>query len=294
MTYKRKNLLAAVLFLLPFTVFYTIFTIWPIIQGLYVSLHKWGLMGKQRFVGLKNYQKFLGDRYFWEALGNTTKFVVLTVPVLMVLALLLALLANRNSRGRKFFRVAYYLPNVLSVTVVSYCALFMFKPYLGFVNSFLKTIGVLQPAEEIFWLSEGQRPWFVVVAATVWWTVGYSMMLYLSALKDIPGQLYEAAAMDGVTPWQRLIYITLPQLKPTFKIVVVFVLTGAFKVFDFIMGLTGGGPGYATDVPNTLLYKNAFTYSKFGYANAIAVIMIVLCLVITVVTNRVFAERTGE
>lgn len=100
--------------------------------------------------------------------------------------------------------------------------------------------------------------------------------------------------MDGVTPWQRLIYITLPQLKPTFKIVVVFVLTGAFKVFDFIMGLTGGGPGYATDVPNTLLYKNAFTYSKFGYANAIAVIMIVLCLVITVVTNRVFAERTGE
>ena len=292
MTYKRKNLLAAVLFLLPFTVFYTIFTIWPIIQGLYVSLHKWGLMGKQRFVGLKNYQKFLGDRYFWEALGNTTKFVVLTVPVLMVLALLLALLANRNSRGRKFFRVAYYLPNVLSVTVVSYCALFMFKPYLGFVNSFLKTIGVLQPAEEIFWLSEGQRPWFVVVAATVWWTVGYSMMLYLSALKDIPGQLYEAAAMDGATDVKAFFYITIPMLTRTTYLIFMLQVIASFKVFGQFWLITKGGPGTSTRPLIQLIYQTGFEKNNMGYASAMSFALFLILLVLTVAQLSV--QRRGE
>jgi len=183
------------------------------------------------------------------------------------------------------------LPVVINRIAICLMFTFIMLPGQGPVPVLLKELGI---AEHFNLFNDIHTAMWGVALVNMWSNVGFQMIIFSSGMAAISEDVYEAAAMDGVTPWQRLIYITLPQLKPTFKIVVVFVLTGAFKVFDFIMGLTGGGPGYATDVPNTLLYKNAFTYSKFGYANAIAVIMIVLCLVITVVTNRVFAERTGE
>ncbi|MDR1949152.1 MAG: sugar ABC transporter permease, partial [Spirochaetaceae bacterium] len=207
--------ITAIIFMLPFLLLYTLFIIWPVVQGIYVSLHKWGLMGKIRFLGASNYTRFLTDKFFWAALWHTTWFVIISVPLLILTALALAFLANRKTRIQKALRVCYYLPNVLSVSVISYMMKFMFSPYLGFASTFLHTVGFLSPGQEIMWLTEVNLIWAVVTSATVWWTTGFSMMLYISAMQDIPVSVYEAAELDGASPGRQLWSVTLPLLKPT-------------------------------------------------------------------------------
>ena len=134
---KRKLFFTALAFMLPFLILYTVFTIWPVIQGFYVSMHKWGLMGKQKYIGFDNYIKFVGDKKFWSALGNTCKFVVITAPMLVIIALILALLANRQTVMKKGLRISYYLPSILSVSVASFIAKNTFSPYNGLLNGVL-------------------------------------------------------------------------------------------------------------------------------------------------------------
>ena len=244
-----------------------------------------------RFVGIGNYVTFFQDYTTKTAFINLGILCVTGLFVTIPVSLFLATVVSKKFFGIRFVKTCYFLPVVINRIAICLMFTFIMLPGQGPVPVLLKEMGI---AEHFNLFNDIHTAMWGVALVNMWSNVGFQMIIFSSGMAAISEDVYEAAAMDGVTPWQRLIYITLPQLKPTFKIVVVFVLTGAFKVFDFIMGLTGGGPGYATDVPNTLLYKNAFTYSKFGYANAIAVIMIVLCLVITVVTNRVFAERTGE
>ena len=204
----RGDIIAAC-FLLPFTILYTVFTIYPVLQGSYISFFKWNLMGKQGYVGLDNYKTILGDSFFWLALWNTTKFVLYSTPVIMISSLGLALLANRATKAKRVYRTIYFLPNLLSVSVISYIAIFMAQPYdMGFLSKLMHTLGVDQ-SYEIFWLKDKHLAWVTVVVATMWWTQGYNMMLYVSALQDIPDRLYEAAAIDGATPKQQLFSITL-------------------------------------------------------------------------------------
>ena len=134
---KRRIFLTAIAFILPFFILYTVFTIWPVIQGFYVSLHKWGLMGKQSFIGFDNYAKFIGDKNFWKALKATTFFVIITTPMLVILSMILAMLANRATKLKKSLRIIYYLPSVLSVAVASFIAKYVFTPYRGLVNGVL-------------------------------------------------------------------------------------------------------------------------------------------------------------
>ncbi|MEG1426788.1 MAG: sugar ABC transporter permease, partial [Oscillospiraceae bacterium] len=140
---KRNNSLYAILFIAPFFILFSVFCIWPVIQGVYVSFHKWSIMGKQAFVGFDNYVKFFSDENFWQSLGNTTFFVVITAPILVIVAMALALLANRPTRLKKFFRISYYLPSILSVAVGSFIAKYMFSPYNGFINGVLTSLGFL-------------------------------------------------------------------------------------------------------------------------------------------------------
>ena len=132
---------------------------------------------------------------------------------------------------------------------------------------------------------------WTVAFVHVWCDVGFQMILLSAGMAALPTDVYEAAVIDGVTPWEKLRYITLPMMKGTLKISVILVLTGSFKVFDLLMSLTGGGPGNATQLPSTLLYTAAFSHSKFGYANAIAVMTVVFCLLITIVVNALFREK---
>ena len=277
----------------PVILLYTFVIIYPLGNMVFTSFFEWNGIPADpyRFVGIGNYVTFFQDYTTKTAFINLGILCVTGLFVTIPVSLFLATVVSKKFFGIRFVKTCYFVPVVINRIAICLMFTFIMLPGQGPVPVLLKELGI---AEHFNLFNDIHTAMWGVALVNMWSNVGFQMIIFSSGMAAISEDVYEAAAMDGVTPWQRLIYITLPQLKPTFKIVVVFVLTGAFKVFDFIMGLTGGGPGYATDVPNTLLYKNAFTYSKFGYANAIAVIMIVLCLVITVVTNRVFAERTGE
>ena len=289
----KKSRPEAFFMIAPVILLYTFVIIYPLGNMVFTSFFEWNGIPTDpyRFVGIGNYVTFFQDYTTKTAFINLGILCVTGLFVTIPVSLFLATVVSKKFFGIRFVKTCYFLPVVINRIAICLMFTFIMLPGQGPVPVLLKELGI---AEHFNLFNDIHTAMWGVALVNMWSNVGFQMIIFSSGMAAISEDVYEAAAMDGVTPWQRLIYITLPQLKPTFKIVVVFVLTGAFKVFDFIMGLTGGGPGYATDVPNTLLYKNAFTYSKFGYANAIAVIMIVLCLVITVVTNRVFAERTGE
>lgn len=277
-------------FILPFFILYTVFTIWPVIQGVYVSLHKWSLMGKVKFVGLDNYIKFLGDKKFLDALWHTTYFVLITTPLLVIMALILALFANRPNKLKKGLRICYYLPSVLSVSVAAFianicsrrtgdlstdfCILLRSFPRTGSCSG--STRAVLRTA---------------ITAMTIWWTVGFSMLLYLSALQDISPQVYEAASIDGATKRQQLFSIVLPLLKPTTYLVVLLQVIACFKVFGQIYMITVGGPAGSTRPLIQYVYETAFKKNNMGYAAAMSYVLFLILVVLTIVQKTI--ERKG-
>jgi multiple sugar transport system permease protein len=283
--------MTAFLFLLPFFVLYTIFVIWPVVQGVYVSLHKWGLMGKIRFLGFGNYTRFLQDRYFWEALWHTTWFVIISVPLLVVVPLALGILANRGLRIKKFLRIAYYVPTVLSVAVISRIARWFFEPYWGVLSLLLRDVGILPPGVEIMWFQNIGLIWLVVTLITVWWTIGFSMMLVISALQDIPEQLYEAAELDGAGKARQLFGITLPMLKPVIYLILLLQIIASFKVFGQIQLVSGGGPGSATRPLIQYIYDTAFRQSDMGYGAAMSYALFVILVVLSYIQLRLQRKK---
>ena len=288
----RRTFLTALGFMLPFFILYTIFTIWPVIQGFYVSLHKWGLMGKQAFVGLDNYKKFLGDKNFWGALSNTVKFVIITTPALVIVAMALAMLANRPVGAKKFFRISFYLPSILSVSVASFIIKNVFSPYTGLMNSLLHLLHLIPGGTEIQFLQTKSLAWMVVSSMTVWWTVGFSMMLFISALQDIPADIYEAARIDGATRAQQLWYLEIPLLKPTTWLVVLLQMIACFKVYAQIDLITGGGPAKATRPLIQYIFETAFDKNNMGYAAAMSFVLFAILLVLSLVQQSL--QRRGE
>ena len=286
----RGDIVAAC-FLLPFTILYTVFTIYPVLQGGYISFFKWNLMGKQGYVGFDNYQTIFGDSFFWLALWNTTKFVLYSTPVIMISSLGLALLANRATKAKRVYRTIYFLPNLLSVSVISYIAIFMAQPYdMDFLSKLMHTLGV-DPNYEIFWLKDKHLAWVTVVVATMWWTQGYNMMLYVSALQDIPDRLYEAASIDGATPKQQLFYVTLPMLKRTTLLILMLQIIASFKVYAQVKLITGGGPGRATRPRIQYIYEQAFTKQKLGPACAMSFVLFFILILLTLVQRRIQAKE---
>ncbi len=274
-------------FLLPFTILYSVFTIWPVMQGLVVSLHRWGLMGKQGWVGLENYQKFLSDRFFWQSMRNTTLFVIMTVPLLVISAFFLAVLANRPTRFKRFLRASYYLPSILSVSVVSFITIYMASPYMGFLNQLLHSLHILPIGVEPMWLSNTVLVRTTLVVTTVWWTLGFSMLLFLSALQDIPEQLYEAAELDGASSLRMLVSITIPILRPTFALVTFLQIIASFKVFGQIYLISGGGPGTVTRPIIQYIYTTAFTKNNLGYASAMSYALFIILIGFSLLQMRI-------
>jgi multiple sugar transport system permease protein len=292
---KKKPLfsktLTAFLFLLPFFVLYTVFIIWPVIQGVYVSLHKWGLMGKIRFLGFGNYTRFFQDKYFWEALWHTTWFVIISVPLLVAVPLCLGILANRRHRFKKFLRIAYYVPTVLSVAVISRLARWFFDPYWGTLSYLLHDLGILPPGVEIMWFQNVGLIWTVVTTITVWWTIGFSMMLVISALQDIPEQLYEAAELDGAGKARQLFGITLPLLKPVTYLILLLQTIASFKIFGQIQLITGGGPGTATRPLIQYIYDSAFRQNDLGYGAAMSYALFTILVVLSYIQLRIQRKK---
>ncbi|AMQ06233.1 carbohydrate ABC transporter permease [Sporosarcina psychrophila] len=275
--------LKAIPFLLPFFIAYLVFTIFPIFKGLEMSLYDWTLIRKLEFVGLDNYQKMLGDPHFWKTLWNTTLFVILTTPAMLILSLVLALLANMKSKFTTFLRGSYFIPSILSVSVISFLAIFMLQPYNGLINTVLHTIGI---EAEPFWMADKALAWLTIVIVTLWWSVGFNMILFLAGLQDIPESLYEASEIDGATGWEKFRYITLPQLRPIGKIILLLQILASYKVFAQILLITGGGPGGGTRPIIQYIYEVGFRQNNLGYAAAMSYALFFILLILSVIQLR--------
>ncbi|TJY41003.1 sugar ABC transporter permease [Cohnella pontilimi] len=278
---KLRADVQALLFLLPFLVVYLLFTIYPMIKGVQMSFYKWTLIKKIKYVGWQNYENMFKDNDFWASIWHSTIFVLLTTPTMIVLAIALALIANRNSRLQKLYRSVFFVPSILSVAVVSFLGLFIFQPYTGFLNSLLHLIQALPQGKEIFWLTETNLAWIAVGAITLWWTVGFNFILYLSAMQDIPDDIYEAARLDGATDSQTFWQITLPLLNPITKTITMLQIIASFKVFLQIYIITGGGPLDQTRSVIQYIWQTGFRKNNLGYAATMSYMLFFILLVLS-------------
>jgi multiple sugar transport system permease protein len=272
------------LFLLPYLLFFVAFRLGPAVAGLGVSFTNWAVVGQPQWVGLANYEAMFRDPRLLTALRNTLFFTALTVPLLVVLGLALAIFLNQPRRGRTLGRVAVFTPYVMMSTAVGVVWTWLLEKDYGLINVYLGKLGI----PNVPWLTDERAAMYAIVLATVWWTVGYGMVLFLAGLQDIPEELYEAARIDGASPWGLFRYITLPLLAPTTFLVILLTIINSFQVFDQVYVMTSGGPGSATLTLVQYIYVTAFQFFKMGYGAAIAGLLFALLIIFALVQTRAY------
>jgi multiple sugar transport system permease protein len=277
----RSKYLALAVLLLPSLAGMVVFLMAPVLSSLVLSFSQWDLIGEIGWVGIDNYVTALTDPAVLGALRNTLTFILGYLPSVVIIALGLALLLNRRIRGRVVFRAIYFVPVVTSWVAVSLIWKWLLNPQYGLVNFALGAIGIKGPG----WLFDPAWAMTGVILTSVWKDIGFVTVIYLAGLQDIPEPLYEAAALDGATPWQQFWSITFPMLAPTTFFVTTISLISSFQVFDQVWIMTQGGPAGATSVMVELIYKNAFSYYKMGYASAISWVLFALIFAVTIAQN---------
>lgn len=266
--------LSTFVFLLPWIVTFGLFSLYPLVDSFWTSFTRYNpIEGPPRFIGLANYARLLSDELFWKSLGNTMIFVVGTIPLTTVGALLLALALNRRIPARDLFRAGYFLPTIVSMVVVALIFRNFYSP-LGFLNSALAFLGL--PAQA--WLQDPKTALLAIMLMDVWAAVGYYAVIYLAGLAAIPAELYEAAELDGGSGWRKHWHITLPLLKSTTLFILVINTIRSFQVFIEIFVMTRGGPLNSTLTSVYYLYDRAFQNFELGYASALAYALFLVTL----------------
>ena len=288
---RIKNNLIAYSFIAPNFIGFAVFTLGPILFAFALTFLKWNGSGPLTFVGLKNIIKLFSDPVFLEALKNTIIYCVGTVPLTMIFALMLAIILNRKIFGRNFFRTVTFFPYVASLVAVAVVRNMLFNPAKGPVNMLLSLLGVSDdhlPG----WAADRHWAMFTVILFSTWKNMGYYMIIYLAGLQGISPSLYEAAELDGANRWQQFRYVTIPQLSSTTFFVVMMLTIDCFKVYDQIFMITQGGPGTSTLVLVYHIYNTAFISWDLGYASAIAMVLFLLVLAVTVFQFRIEKKVT--
>lgn len=288
---RRKKALVAYSFILPNFVGFLIFTFVPIVFSLVLSLCSWDSGNPIKFVGLDNFiQMFTRDKSFWISLRNTIYYTVVTVPVTLALSLFLAILMNKKIKGRVFFRSVLFFPYVASLIAVAVVWMALFNPDRGPVNSLLLELGVSNPPR---WAASTNWAMPTIIGLTVWKGMGYYMIVYLAALQGVSRDLYEAAELDGANKWRQFTSITWPSITPTTFFIIMMLIISTFKSYDIMYITTQGGPGEATKVLAYHIYNSAFVSSKFGYASAVAMVLLAIVLTITFIQFKGEKRFTG-
>ncbi|GCE28194.1 glycerol-3-phosphate ABC transporter permease [Dictyobacter alpinus] len=297
---SRKIKITPYLFILPHLLFFVLFIGYPFFNGLYLSLFRYDYLqpGTNAFVGLQNYidlftQGTVVFQEFWNSLWNTLQFVVYSVPLLVIIPLLLALLLNAKIPGVTVFRTIYFAPWVLSVSVVGLLWWWIFQSTGGLVNNYLALFHIDTPE----WLSTLPWAWVAIVVATIWWTMGFNMIILLAALQNIPSELYEAASVDGANKWHLLWRITLPLLRPILLFIVITSIIASFNLFGQPFIMTQGGPampsgGGATTPVMYEIYNNGIVRHFVGSAAAMSFVVAIIMIAISYTNFRLFRERT--
>ena len=271
--------LTAYLFITPIVILFGIFRVYPSIQTLAYSFFRVELLrGRFTFIGFENFFDLLSDTIFLKAVINTLIYVISIVPISAGLALILAVLFNTHFRLKEFFKAIYFAPMVTSTVAAAMVWLWLYNPQFGLFNVILKMFGF--PAQP--WLMSSHQALPSIIIFSIWKSLGYNLIIYIAGLQAIPDVYYEAARIDGAGSLQQFFKITLPLLTPTTAFILIYNSILSFQVFDQVFVLTGGGPAYATTVVVLELYQQAFLKYRFGYASAMAMVLFLFILSITI------------
>ncbi len=277
----RREALTFYLLIGPWLVGFVIFLAYPMVRSLYLSFTNYSLLAPPVWVGLQNYQRIFADPDFWQSLKVTLEYALGSVPTGTIIALAIAMVLSQKLRGINFWRTIFFFPSVLSSIAIAILWLFIFRPQDGLLNVFLSWFGIQGPD----WITS--ETWALPALIMMsWWTVGGQIVIYLAGLKGIPDVYYEAAEIDGANGWARFRYVTIPMLSPTIFFNVVLGIIGALQVFDVGWVMTRGGPNKATLFYMINLYQRAFSYVEMGYASALAWILFIIIMAVTLLVIR--------
>lgn len=289
-----RNKTVIMIFIAPAFLLFTLILFIPILQVVYYSLCDYNALTPAEFIGFENFRKlFLEDETMRIALKNSIFFMIFSAVSQQIFGLLLAVLLTNIRRGRNFFKNVVYLPCVLSSAALGLLWAFMFNPRMG-LNQILAYFGIEGP----LWLMDTKGfiilPMWVIAFVALWQYLGQTMMLYIAQISGISKDLYESAYIDGATKKQAFFHLTLPLVKPMLVTSLSLNCIGSLKFFDLVYNMTQGGPNHRTDVLATHLYNEGFFYFKYGYASAISVVLLIMCLIISFIINKCIKVETYE
>jgi len=284
---KKKNL---IIMMMPTLTIYTVYIVAAVFIAVYYSLTKYSGIGKPVFYGIKNYMRVFEDRFFWISLKNTFIVLVISLIFLTVLGFLIANIFRIKRRGNNLSKALVFSPAIISPIIVGIIWLYILDPEIGLLNSVLQSLGLESWMQ--MWIGGTVLSPYMYAIVFIWRQLGYITTIFVAGLNMIPGEVYESAEIDGASGWQRMFHITIPMVRGTITIVMLLVITGVFKIFEFIVQLTNGGPNHLSESLVTYSYNITFLNGEYGYGMALAMITFVITLILSALYN--FATRDKE
>lgn len=291
--YRNKK--TALLFMLPALIFVILFIYYPMILNFFYSLFRWSSFSEEKiYVGFDYYKRLLSDPIFYIALKNNALYAGISIIFQVGLGMVLAAILEEKvfRRHQTFFRTIFFLPSVISITVVGLLFQLIYNPNIGLLNNFLNSIGLENLSHD--WLGQSGTAMIAIIATSQWQYVGYIMLLFIVAIQKIPEELYESAIIDGANSFQKFIFVTVPQIKDTILVTSIITVIGGFKVFDEVYVMTAGGPGRSTEVLASYLYKVGFRNDEMGYAATIATVIFLITFMITLIQLKASQQNKEE
>ncbi len=283
-----RNKKAIAFFVLPGLVWFVLIAIIPIFQSFGYSFLKWDVISRPEFVGLKNYIRIFSDGVFYKAVLNSLLLAFASVFLQLPFSMALALVLAKGVKGENAYRTIFFIPVIISSMIIAQMWMKVYHPEYGLLNTFLRNAGLEGWQKQ--WLADGRWALIAVFVPMIWQYIGYHMLLFYSAAKGISPDIKEAAKVDGASEFQIAVKIIIPMIVPMIKASVIFAIIGSLKSFDLIYILTRGGPLHATEVPTMLMYTEIFTSNRYGYASAMALLIIAECLIFTLLVQTIFGK----
>lgn len=266
---------------MPAVILFTVFFLAPIFISVYYSFTDFSGIGAAKFIGFKNYQVLLKDKFFFVALKNTFIILIGITITILPLSFIVALLLEKPFRGSGVVQSMIFAPNVIAPILVGLIWLFILDPKMGMINAILRSIGLSDYQQQ--WIGGKTLTPYSVAFVYLWQVLGFYTTINMAGLRSIPADIYEAAEIDGANYFQRIRKITIPMMKNTIVINTILIITGGFKIFETVKQLTNGGPNHMSDVLVTYMYDTTFTSSRYGYGMAVATVSFVLCLIFSII-----------
>ncbi|MBW5445736.1 ABC transporter permease subunit [Cohnella sp. CFH 77786] len=280
-------------FTVPALLFYTAIVFVPILFSIYYSFFSWDAISPRKYVGLDNFVRmFTKDDVFVTSVKNMLFLTVTSIVFQQVLGFMLAVFITSRIKGKEFFKNVYFFPAVISSVAVGMLWTFIYDPGIGLLNGFLGLIGLGSLQHQ--WLYEPATAMWAITTVVSWQYVGYTMILYVAAIQNVPGEIFESARIDGAVGWRLVRTMTIPLVRPIIKVSTVLITIGSLKFFDLVFVMTRGGPADSTTVLALHMYSRSFSQLEYGYGDALAVVLLAMCLAATMIIHAIFRKSEVE